>query len=60
MLQIGPFLTLDNGHNGTLLNSRGALETVSVDALSSVLAICLCVSWKKYGRDCSHLEATRT
>lgn len=24
--------TLDNGHNGTLLNSRRALETVGVDA----------------------------
>lgn len=46
MLEIGTFLTLDDGHNGTLLNSRGALETVSVDALSSVLATCLCASWK--------------
>lgn len=25
-------LTLDNGHDGALLDSRGALETVSVDA----------------------------
>lgn len=24
-------LTLDDGHNGTLLDSRGALETVGVD-----------------------------
>lgn len=29
-------LTLDDGHNGTLLDSRGALETVGVDTYSTV------------------------
>lgn len=39
-------LTLDDGHDGALLNGRGALETVSIDALSSVLADYLCAPWE--------------
>lgn len=33
-------LTLDDGHDGALLDSRGALETVSVDTYSPVRIFC--------------------
>lgn len=52
-------LTLDDGHDSALLNSRGALETVSVDALipKSVLHSHLCGDPR---RNFSHLAGART
>lgn len=36
---VAPNLTLDDGHDSTLLDSRGTLETVGVDAFISILAL---------------------
>lgn len=61
MLEISGCLTLDDGHDGTLLNGRGALKTVGVDALFFGLANRSRVYIaENYRRRISHLEATRT
>lgn len=53
------YLTLDDGHDSALLDGRGALETVSVDAFIRALAQGVRCGGSRRRRF-SHLGATQT